>query len=168
MPRRGLFRIKASIFWQNQLLLSGCPGGARSHDIQINSLALYQLSYRAINEGLGLKPRRTPTNFGFGSPSQTRTRSTAVKALRATITQRDYKSAPQRYTGTGLLFSSRVLRVLLKRNTSRSYSFGFTLGNYKRNDPFTSLSLVYRFPLFLATYQAAPRPWAAPHLPVVV
>ena len=47
-------------------------------------------------EGLGLKPRRTPTNFGFGSPSQTRTRSTAVKALRATITQRDYKSAPQR------------------------------------------------------------------------
>ena len=26
----------------------GCPGGARSHDIQINSLALYQLSYRAI------------------------------------------------------------------------------------------------------------------------
>lgn len=65
-------------------------------------------------EGLGLKPRRTPTNFGFGSPSQARTRSTAVKALRATITQRDYESAPQRHTGTGLLFSSRVLRVLLK------------------------------------------------------
>ena len=27
---------------------------------------------------------------------------------------------PQRHTGTGLLFSSRVLRVLLKRNTSRA------------------------------------------------
>ena len=74
------------------------------------------------------------------------------------ITLTGYESAPQRHTGTGLLFSSRVLRVLLKRITSRSYSFGLTLGNYKRNDPFTSLSLVYRFPLFLATYQAAPRP----------
>lgn len=95
-------------------------------------------------------------------------RSQESKSCVLPITLTDYESAPQRHTGTGLLFSSRVLRVLLKRNTSRSYSFGLTLGNYKRNDPFTSLSLVYRFSLFLATYQAAPRPWAAPHLPVVV
>ena len=30
------------------------------------------------------------------------------------ITLTGYESAPQRHTGTGLLFSSRVLRVLLK------------------------------------------------------
>ena len=32
----------------NKRLTAGCPGGARTHDIQINSLALCQLSYRAI------------------------------------------------------------------------------------------------------------------------
>ena len=94
-------------------------------------------------------------------------RSQESKSCVLPITLTDYESVPQRHTGTGLLFSSRVLRVLLK-GIPPCYSFGLTLGNYKRNDPFTSLSLVYRFSLFLATYQAAPRPWAAPHLPVVV
>ena len=34
--------------YNNKRLTAGCPGGARTHDIQINSLALYRLSYRAI------------------------------------------------------------------------------------------------------------------------
>ena len=41
--------IPNQIRYQTALLPEiGCAGGARSHDIQINSLALYQLSYRAI------------------------------------------------------------------------------------------------------------------------
>ena len=44
-------------------------------------------------------------------------RSQESKSCVLPITLTDYESAPQRHTGTGLLFSSRVLRVLLKRNT---------------------------------------------------
>ena len=39
VPRRRLFRIKASIFWQNQLLLSGDSGGARSHKLHLERAA---------------------------------------------------------------------------------------------------------------------------------
>lgn len=41
-------------------------------------------------------------------------RSQESKSCVLPITLTDYESAPQRHTGTGLLFSSRVLRVLLK------------------------------------------------------
>ena len=34
--------------------LSGCPGGARTHDSAVNSRVLYRLSYRAISTKLGV------------------------------------------------------------------------------------------------------------------
>ena len=58
----------------NKRLTAGCPGGVRTHDIQINSLALYRLSYRAIfscHFGMGI-PRlhesmARPGYFSFAS-----------------------------------------------------------------------------------------------------
>ena len=72
-------RVGGDCFWTLSLLMEsvltvyfrctaiGCQTGTWTLNHPVNSRELYRLSYLAMNEGLGLMPRRTPTNSALGA-----------------------------------------------------------------------------------------------------